>query len=339
MLFNRFLFSLTISLICLFSPSIIDQKIHEDVGYKNEDSFIINTDEYGPFFKTDKDITFKINVKSNYDGVIFERYRCGPLDHYTYSKSLTSHKVSNGQIYQISFNLPYKSYLTENGLRNAIIFLTEDSEIIQEFSFVVYPDSRVLKSSYNLNDDAPLCINGGGTIFKYEDNVFRTFEEIITFYKINDFFLIDNYYRLDLKDFYFDYYFHNGFTYTNAFLSFSAKDFPRGNLPIEDGKIKIPLVLKCENNRVFVSFSENLYVNPKTMLMSSMPDEGYVKTRYFYLPINEKDLVDKIDFVFEINGIGIRKINASWHQIFLSNVGILGPCSTSEYCVVGGINS
>ena len=85
-----------------------------------------------------------------------------------------------------------------------------------------------------------------------------------------------------------------------------------------------------------MNYLHEMYVHPKTLMMSFISRSGFVKTRYFYMPVNKKE--EMLDEVVDItiNKCGLTKNNISWHLSYLANQNLIGKCSNSDYCIVEG---
>ena len=94
--------------------------------------------------------------------------------------------------------------------------------------------------------------------------------------------------------------------------------------------------LECDGGdpEYYVKFSDDFFVHPETLLMSSTQKEGYVKTNYLYLPINEMQNQDKFECYFMFQNFGIDKdtLLHTFELKALSN--IFGNCNNSRYCIL-----
>ena len=80
-----------------------------------------------------------------------------------------------------------------------------------------------------------------------------------------------------------------------------------------------------------------MYVNPQTLDMSLVKYDGFVATKYFYLPINKIDLLLDQIFTIHFDEFGYGKSNFSWDMRYLNNRNLIGDCDNSDYCIKGEI--
>ena len=105
---------------------------------------------------------------------------------------------------------------------------------------------------------------------------------------------------------------------------------------VEGANESVTFYLKLKSQKIGYSFElrDDLYVDRETLKLSSTPKDGYVKTKYIYLPINEMANQSKYDCNFVITQFGIDKdmIIHNFELRALRNT--FGDCSNSKYCIV-----
>ena len=105
---------------------------------------------------------------------------------------------------------------------------------------------------------------------------------------------------------------------------------------VEGANDSVTFYLKLKSQKIGYSFElrDDLYVNRETLRLSSTPKEGYVKTKYIYLPINEMVNQGKYDCNFVITDFGIDK-DMVFHNFELRALrNTFGDCSNSKYCII-----
>ena len=65
------------------------------------------------------------------------------------------------------------------------------------------------------------------------------------------------------------------------------------------------LTLQKYTNYYTFKLANNLYVNKQTLLLSSEPKDGYVKTKYIYFPVNEMHNQDNYEAYFSFTKFGL----------------------------------
>ena len=77
-----------------------------------------------------------------------------------------------------------------------------------------------------------------------------------------------------------------------------------------------------------------MYVHPETLEMSFIPRDGFVATKYFYLPRNKtKQMLNQL-FTLKMEKFGYGQINFSWDVRYINNRNLIGDCNDSDFCVV-----
>lgn len=81
-------------------------------------------------------------------------------------------------------------------------------------------------------------------------------------------------------------------------------------------------------------FAEDLYVEPRTLEMSPIKKEGFVKTNYLFFPRNQMRYQEEYDCRINLNGLGIDCYTIPYKFKLKAILNTMGDCHNSEYCVV-----
>lgn len=306
------------------------------VGANQEDAIRVMSGTYGPYeaFSPDKEISISIYSSVNITNAYYQ------LTIYSQDRSYAKYRyASEAKTYlanknlKTSFTLPTMYYLNPNGMIMDFEILNLSNRVYYHVDFTLFPKIEETYNPYNyINEKLTLKT----TRFSFSRTGLKEYSDSLQFRNFVDYFLVDSYYRLTLKQFSFtasllDESFDSAYLYIENYKScFSS-------LTNSEGIVKIPLVVKKDKNTTFsIDFADILYVEPQSLFMSLTPKTGYKATHYFYLPINKMSEVNDTKFIFEINGISDHKINLRWEVNYANEIGLIGDCSTSEYCLVGG---
>lgn len=166
-------------------------------------------------------------------------------------------------------------------------------------------------------------------IYKTEKYDFRGFPSEL---------LSENYYRLELNQFYFVYESEKDFAYEKAFLSFED---PFDVFPLleEDNERKIvPLkVNTLTDAKMQISF-DKLYVEENYLWMSSTYKDGLASSKYFYLPLNAQEELFGLELRLSIIKAGDGQSDFHFDFEFYFGNNLFGDCHSSDFCLVGGVN-
>lgn len=292
----------------------------------------------GPFNKYESDYELIGKVKPQYSySWVRERLSVGVIDHdMTYYSTKAAHAVTKNEQYDLTFILPFKTMLGDDGLECQISFIDQDSKVIEKFSFRIRPkNSKLINpsdyrfSNYTLED----------TIVNPSDYG-RIVSESFRFNGFIDYFNIDTYYRLNLDNLYLSYSSIKGVPNSKLYLQFNDYDnlFPGFSTGGSVTFINIPLKLVSSATalgELHFAFDTTLYVNPKTLDMSLDAKPDYVLTNYFYLPINRKTDFMNQKFTLYAPSFGHNETTFSWDMRYLTDRGLIGDCNHSDYCVRG----
>ena len=109
------------------------------------------------------------------------------------------------------------------------------------------------------------------------------------------------------------------------------------NAEIEQGYLSIGLnFVEKEDKRYGFSFADDLYVNPYTYEMARSQLNGFVKTKYLYLPKNGFHDFESIKLNVNATNLGVACINMTYDVYIESDKSRIGNCVTSQYCIRTG---
>ena len=239
-----------------------------------------------------------------------------------------------GQTKMFAVQVPTNICLGDGGMKITFISVNNNTrKTLNDFNFTIYP--KVMET---VN---PLTLSGG----KYTSNkTFAmkkgesalTYNEEYDFSSYVDYFLTDTYYALSLEQY--------AFTRKCASDSFSCRD---ARLYINGGKqyfpgltffndvTDIPIKLVKNGDKITIDFKITMYVEPKLLIMSLLPKNGYVATKHFFFPVNHNKDLEGLTFTFEIKEMGLSGLTLRWDASYLAVNGLIGSCQNSEYCVNG----
>ena len=91
-----------------------------------------------------------------------------------------------------------------------------------------------------------------------------------------------------------------------------------------------------EDKRYGFSFADDLYVNPYTYEMARSQLNGFVKTKYLYLPKNGFHDFESIKLNVNATNLGVACVNMTYDVYIESDKSRIGNCVTSQYCIRTG---
>ena len=297
---------------------------------------IFFSDDFGPleYANNDFDLNFKITAKNkDIKGYV----QCDGF--YNGKKMFTSKSSSvdlyKGQSSNLNVKICTKDYLTYEGLDIKTSFIdTKSSVTYTAFLQKILPYKsqtfNPIKEDYN-NKLNP-------TVFSLGRSIEYSKKESFDFSDCQEYFLRDQYLKLDLSQFTFRYNHVHDLTYSSA--SFVIRDIYDCFDYIskdENKEFSIPLKIFKRNSKMLMSFLKTMYVNEKTLQMSLIPRDGFKETSSFFFPINKQQEVMKDEFKMSLIGLGDNKTNFIWNCSMNTVTNFLGDCSNSEYCIIGGV--
>ena len=317
-------------LLILLAPiSSVGVAINLDLIYLQSE-LIIPEGEYC------EDITLNYNVIAgpNVDKRVYEKFVFG--DNNEITKTTISTRIRSNGVVSKSVSIPTSILLGENGLLiKAYICDATSHETIRHSSVRVHNKSGATIDPTKVKEYTSKTLG-----FKL-DISFLEVKDSYQFTNIDDYFLTDIYYKIPFDQFHFKY--NNdfaSFTYESASVSLVGNESYFSGLSYKNNEAKLPLNIEIDENGVCsLKLDRVLYVDPKTLHISSSPRAFYVVTNNLYLPVNHIEDLYGMQFVFRLNGLGMDKINLVWTTTLISSSGLIGNCHNSEYCVVGRTKS
>lgn len=299
--------------------------------------YIVSSGVYGPYKTYCKDVSITLHItppKTFAEKIISHHFKVvdknDEILYISKSDSLDGRSESNYLL-----TLPTNDYLSKDGM-HCLYELHSIKGILVNIDFTIYPYSDTnFIDPFDYNNSAYISNNRS---FYFDNNKAVYIEEKFTFSDLVNYFKFDTYYRLSLSQFVFNVELYNSYTYLESYILLENLVPSLSSLTnLEGNNSKIPLSLKIDENfTISLQFKDILYVEPGSLHMSTTPKTGFVKTRYFYLPTNRKEEVLNQTFTFVIKEIGFNKTSLKWDMNLESVINLIGDCSNSEYCVVGG---
>ena len=325
--------------LLLFLPTLLSFDFipitQDDVEY--------GTETIGPFFEDDGLRTVSLSYTYNSSDFILEAreivyiYKSEKIDANKRQVCYTNlHTLRKGNSYSYSFDFYPTNHFDD--IRGAYFeFLVIDTKNGKEIDsktvhlFLAYEDE--LNSEYIAKSNYVHSVSG--TIACLSTIRLVSTTEIFNFQKFS--FSIEDSPMgiIDTSKFVFTY---SGpeFNYKDAYLVFqsSLRIFPEIGGP-GMGMIEFPCSLRKVGSDVICDFSCN-YVNPKTLAMSHVEKNGYVKAKNIYFaPQYYDDIQEEILMTLYVNQLGINKTSFRLNILYYPTINLVGDCNNSSYCIVG----
>lgn len=301
------------------------------------DTFMISSSTIGPYELGSKNQDISFTVLYQTVGNYRPRFKAAFDNEINFAKVFPLEEIST-KFTKISYTitLPLETSLNENGF--TCEFSIYDSLNVKMLTSILLNIKTLIPSTYNTSDYDKLSFSKGGYAYKINNNNIINYTETISCSNFMDYFDIDYYYRLPLDQFTFTC--SSALTVPTATASLNFVDF-QNNFPYIEkslfGQISLPLVMKKTDSTFSLRYEENLYVNTKTLQMSTKPYANFVPTNTFFLPVNCMQNLNETSFIIKINEFGNFKTTINWKVRLLTNKTLIGDCSTSEYCVTGEV--
>ena len=318
-----------------WSFSFLSEETSSSLSPQNQNYFYCST--YGPFEVGDPDIatTFQYQLDIPNQEII-ERIRLFDSDNSVlYAASKTSRSYTNMAYASVSFTIPLHDYLTNSGLTIKFEILNKSTRaILSTYSATIYPVSQPSVSYISLKQDVYQTKNIG---FYWDGETMQGITEKYDFRSISDYFDVDYYYRMDLKDIFFKYESMFQLQYNSINLRFEDRDnlFPFFNHDASKN-IVIPLKIETNGTRVNLKFNKTFYINKRTLQISDTYRTGFVTTQYFYLPVNGKKRFNNKTIYLDINGLGKSQLTTSFPIRYLVDKSLVGASNDGVHHVGGG---
>ena len=296
----------------------------------------ISSPQYGPYevYQDDVETEFAVLSTINSNVLVYEKVAFKDMNkNQTRTITCPVHQMKYLSVAKIPITIPTSKYFGTGGMRISIaVFRSGDDYQYKSVNGIIYPPTSATVK--------PLEYLTGGYTTKTTAISFpnKQFKEKFTFHNFADYFLTDIYYRVPLEQFAIEVTTeYKDFPIGKGLMSLNNADVLFPNISSLGGLAIIAVDLKKEGDFYKISLAKNLYVHPKTLLMSDRPLVGYVATKNFYFPVNKMEDYQELNISFLITEVGHSKINLSWYSKCYLYSPLIGACSNSEYCVVGEV--
>ena len=303
----------------------------------NDSAAYFSCPTYGPFRVGDPDIdvsfTYRIFGPSRQ---IIERLRVfSPSGSAIYSISKTARDYIEDSLDTVTFTLPIHDFLTINGFTFKFEILNKaNRKIITEYGTTIYPVEDTYPSAQQLKsaiyETKNIAFYGDGTTIK-------PISEKFDFTTIGDYLDIDYYYRLNIKDIFFNYQSVLPFSCLEIYLRFDDPEYLFINIPHDGNSVSIPLRAMVGNNKITLKYQKFFYINKRTLQPSTYYDPSYALSEYLYLPINGKRIFNNTVLYLDFVGLGYSNLNVSIPIRYVADRSLVGLCGDSDYYVEGGV--
>ncbi len=293
----------------------------------------LTSNEIGPLTAYQEDVELKVVVHSTTATRTFiDVFKCGPSQSdIQYSKTSAIRYLSNYK-YNLTYILPLSDFLSNNGMYCEIRIENYNHTLVASFPFTLFP--IVTNKTINAKDYIKKTFEVDNIKYRFMMSGLNKEKETISFPNYLSYLNIDQYYKLDLSSVYFSSNVKE-ITYTSALMSFYDFDNIFPYLAHFLNKVFIPLNIVKKDKYLTFEYKNEFYVNPKNCQMSLTPKDGFVLTKHFYLPVNEKNKMLDEKISIDISGFGVGKTNIKWSLEYLASYNLIGDCDTSQYCIVG----
>lgn len=328
MKFKRFLLLLIVPLLMGAAPKV-------NIVTRN---LALTSSIIGPFDKYQEDVvaSYTLTTTTNKPNSTYERFTF--LDISTGNErnvKTTNHFIPAKSSITLSITIPTSEFMGPSGMEIFMnIYDSFNNTLLYSYALTIYA-----AGSESIN---PLQYIESGYVTKPIAIAFPDVEyrEKIYFDNYSDYFLTDIYYRLPFEQFDIkvDSIFDKTIEGSGTMLIKKGKNF-FPNLSTIGNNTFIGLKTNKIGDIYRISLKNGLYVSPSSLIMSSTPLAGYVATNNFYLPVNKRDEIQGLEITMNIYNIGYSKTNLSWTSKYFPTSSLIGACSYSEYCIVGGVSS
>lgn len=291
---------------------------------------------FGPFNVYDNNVIFKGTFSDCYV-LAYLKVRLKKINATSYISSTQISPIQNtaSGTGEFSISLSFDKYFSASGLTiDVSLIQRSNSSTLTNFYFNIYPKVSLGISSKDYKSKDYVISN---RVIKLKGQSGTSVDETFSFKETADYFSTDQYYRLSLDNIYFTYQCEDSFAYTESFLTTEDVNNVFSGLKNEFGDIEVPLAISYIDNKVYFTFRDTMYVSPSTLEMSLTPKDGYVQTKYFYLPRNKRNELDGYEFEIYTKNIGYNDTDVSIPLSFYSGRNVVGDCLDGDYCVIGGI--
>lgn len=303
---------------------------------------IVTSGVYGPYEARARDEEITISLLSTYSVTKNVKVFVHMQDsiHDDLNEDFTSETISlePKAAEEVSFNLRTSLCMSPFGMEISLIVQNADlGTNLKKIEFHLDPKSTLTLRAMDyinkklVSDNVAFSFGGlvGSGVILYS--------ETYQFVNFQDYFPVDNYYRIDLDSFYFTYSFTRKFVFNDGFMEI---DDPYDLFPLVPrntrGYRHFPYTVIEKDGKFHLKFT-SLFVNPNNYNVTTSPMEGYVETSYLYLPPNQQEKIANCQFAFWLVDPGYNLYDFYWTVSYILPNNLIGDCRNSEYCVIGGV--
>ena len=295
----------------------------------------VNCEMFGPFKEFDKDTKIKFSYSLNHSlDSVYEELRCfNASTGEAYSKSTKqAHYLGTG-IFNLEFPVHLSKYFSSNGIKLQLT-IYNDNIIISRSIVAIYP---MEEKTINVTGEKIKNLVSKDVAFKIENNNLVTYHDDFNFTGFKDYVDADNYHSLDFRGNTFLYNQQN-LSYSSVQLSFTdPKRVFRYLNHDSDGNIKIKLGITNKNETKVFKVTDNIYVNPYTLEISTFKIDDSVKCHKIYFPVNKKTEFLGKTFSILLSDCGWSKYNLIFDITYDVFRDLVGNCFNSDYCIKGTV--
>ena len=193
----------------------------------------------------------------------------------------------------------------------------------------------ITRAKYELIEDNESITSDNELVVVKSDGTYSTRKVTYSFYGFDGLYVPSFYHKIDLLD-YGILVDRNDLYYLSCNPTLVIKNYNNIFEDVKGANETVTFNLKIKRATIGYSFElvDDLYVNQETLKLSSIPKEGYVKTKHIYFPVNEMQNQDKYECYFALNNFGIDKDFLIHHFELKALRNTFGDCSNSKYCIV-----
>lgn len=334
----KLIFISIISLIGFSSFSLPEINTNKGIVYQSgyiNGPFEID-DENGYINFAYKYLTFSFNNSDVYEKMSVYRDYVN-VANLCFTHETSSHLLEYNKLYVNTHHF-YPSIAFKNASCIYLVFEVINSEsgaVIKSSKFMVIPRTDITFTQGFIGTEE--------IIFTYKtvdlSNSDTSFGEKYSFINYPGMFSSGTYHMLPLSELVFTYEYTAKLTYSEAILKFEDPLDLFPYLKTTEYKYKyIPLTVIQNGNEITVQ-PINLFVHPETLEIANVRYSGFVQTNHFFFPAGTYKMFESMEFILSIKDMGINKANIEIPTDFYPTNTLIGDCTYSEYCIVGGVSN
>lgn len=298
----------------------------------------ISADLIGPFEieKDNQEVHFSYVYDKNITACVHYAYGTHGIG-YGFSKTSAPINVKANTPRSYGFYLDTRNYLTSDGidiLLSLIDYTTNNT--LYKCEITLLPAGT---ESLNLNGTSSLDFVSKEIACTITNSNIYYYRCIYDFHNISSSFK-ENSLKLDFSNIDFEYDWLDRFIYEKAILNFDDINnvFPYIKTN-KNNKKEIELSLIQEEQTISISLAKTMYFEKNTMQISDIWRNGFETTYDLLIPKNANTLLEEYVFDFTFFGIGANKMDVFFSINYEHVKNVLGSCSNSDFCIVGGIKA